>query len=81
MKINIYVIQRHTKTGDTQEKFLEQQDIDGEKGIWQYSKLKVKGKAYQVQKLRNSPSPSELDVLCYELPNEGNPGLLKNLVM
>lgn len=68
MKLNIYVKQQHTETGETRELKIDEQHRSE---VWRYSNLHVDGKTYQVQEMRNTATPQELDVICFELPTAG----------
>ena len=74
MKLNLYVKQTHTKTGTSGKKFLETQNHHE---VWKFQNFTVDGTIYQAQEIRNGKEPGTWDVLCYEMPNPGNPDLLK----
>jgi len=78
MKITFYILQRHTETGQTREQLL---DVQHWSEIHTGDKVTVQGQTYLVNQLRTKPNSFALDAVCLEVPHNGNPGLLKNLIM
>lgn len=78
MKINLFILQQHTETSETREQKLDVQHW-GE--IHKGDKATVQSENYRIHEIRKTDNPFVLNVLCLELPNPGNPDLLKELKM
>ncbi len=73
MRINLYVLQKHTVTGETREQFLDVQHRD-EIRIGDH--FEVEKQTFQVREFSDGEQPYSVRAVCLEVTAPGNPELI-----